>query len=122
LKKAKQKLQSINEEIDRNESITWGIALKKSDKLVGTVCFWNISEKNFKAEIGYELLFDYQGKGIMQEAIKPVIRYGFEKMKLACIEAFPIPNHTKSISLLEKNGFIKERTNSEMIFFTLKHK
>jgi ribosomal-protein-alanine N-acetyltransferase len=60
-----------------------------------------------KAEIGYELLADWQGRGIMQEAVAAVIEYGFHGMKLQRIEAVPNPGHAKSIKLLERNHFIR---------------
>jgi len=99
----RQFLQRINDEISKNEWILWGITL--NNKLIGSICFWNISEEQPKAEIGYELMLEHQGKGIMQEAIKAVIEYGFKAMKLQLIEAFPNPNNLKSIKLLEKNNF-----------------
>lgn len=103
---ARQKLQALNNDITENESITWGITLKNENKLIGSICFWNISEEQSKAEIGYELMFDWQGKGIMQEAIKAVIEYGFHGMKLQLIEAIPNPSNLKSVKLLERNNFI----------------
>ena len=105
---AHRKLQQLNEDIIKNESITWGITLKSENKLIGSICFWNISEENFKAEIGYELMLNWQGRGIMQAAINSVIEYGFKNMKLQLIEAFPNPNNLKSVKLLERNNFISE--------------
>jgi ribosomal-protein-alanine N-acetyltransferase len=104
---ALQFLQKNNDGIARNEWIVWGITLKRENKLIGSICFWNISEELSKAEIGYELMHEWQGKGIMQEAIKAVTEYGFNDMKLQLIEAFTNPNHTKSIKLLEKNNFVR---------------
>ena len=104
---AHRKLQELNEKIAKNESITWGITLKSQNELIGSICFWNISEEHSKAEIGYELMYDWQGKGIMQEAIKAVINYGFQNMKLQLIEAILNPDHIKSIKLLESNNFIR---------------
>lgn len=104
---ARQFLQKINDGIRKNEWIVWGITLKNENKLIGSICFWNISEEQPKAEIGYELMLEWQGKGIMQESIKAVIEYGFHGMKLQLIEAFPNPNNSKSVKLLERNNFIR---------------
>jgi ribosomal-protein-alanine N-acetyltransferase len=67
---AKNFIQTINENIQRNDSIYWAITLNGTDKLIGTICLFDFSEDNSKAEIGYELLPDFQGKGIMQEALQ----------------------------------------------------
>jgi [ribosomal protein S5]-alanine N-acetyltransferase len=104
---SRQYIHRINGDITKNECILWGIALKNKDKLIGTICFWNISEEDSRAEIGYELMPEYQGKGIMQEAAGAVIKYGFENMKLHSITAFPNPSNLKSVKLLERNNFIK---------------
>ncbi|MGE5630079.1 MAG: GNAT family N-acetyltransferase [Caulobacteraceae bacterium] len=105
--KARQKLIRDNEGIARNEWIIWGITLKNENKLIGSICFWNISEEQPKAEIGYELMVEWQGKGIMQEAVQAVIEYGFMFMKLKFIEAVPNPNNASSVKLLERNSFIR---------------
>jgi [ribosomal protein S5]-alanine N-acetyltransferase len=104
---ARQFLYKLNDGISKNEWINWGIALKDNNKLIGSICFWNISEEQANAEIGYELMVEWQGKGIMQEAIKSIIQYGFSSMKLQLIEAVPNPDHLRSINLLEKNDFKK---------------
>jgi [ribosomal protein S5]-alanine N-acetyltransferase len=122
---ARLHIQRLNEGMIRNESIIWAITLKDSDKLIGSICFWKISKEFSKAEIGYELLPDYQGKGIMQEVMPIVIEYGYEKIKFHCIEAELSPGNLKSIKLLEKNGFVLKVNNeknqglSDSIVYTL---
>lgn len=98
-------IHKINNGIVNNESIYWVITLKNSNKLIGTICFWNISKENYKAETGYELHPDFQGKGIMQEALSKVIEYGFHTLKLQTIEAYTHAENESSIKLLEKNNF-----------------
>src|SRR5437868_13096004 len=66
---ARQFINKINDGINKNESVYWAITFKNDSKLIGTICYWNISKENDRAEIGYELQPRYQGKGIMQEAI-----------------------------------------------------
>jgi len=104
---ARQFLHKINDGIAKNEWILWAITLKNENKLIGTVCLWNINKEHSKAEIGYDLMPNYQGKGIMHEAVAAVVKYGFETMKLHSIVAFPNPNNLKSVKLLERNNFIK---------------
>ncbi|TCL54659.1 ribosomal-protein-alanine N-acetyltransferase [Hydrogenispora ethanolica] len=104
---ARRKLQELIRDIAANRSITWAITLQGRDRLIGSICYWNISPEESKAEIGYELLADWQGRGIMQEAVAAVIEYGFHGMKLQRIEAVPNPGHAKSIKLLERNHFIR---------------
>ena len=90
------------------KQIFWAIHLKGEKKLVGTVLLWNLSPAEAKAELGYELLPDYQGKGLMQEAVRAALRYGFETMKLQTIEAFTLPVNKASLRVLEKFHFTRD--------------
>lgn len=87
-------MKRLNDGITQNEWILWGITLKEMNKLIGTICLWNISADYSTAELGYELMPNYQGKGIMQEAVTTVLKYGFEVMKLHLIEAVPTTGGT----------------------------
>ena len=63
------------------------------------------------------LLPEYQGKGIISEAINEVVNYGFEVMKLHSIEAIIDPENFASEKVLQKNGFVKEAHLKENEFY-----
>lgn len=88
-----------------DESVMWAITLIGEAKLIGTIVYWHIEWEKNKAEIGYELLPEYQGKGIMTEALKKVIGFGFEQLKFKKIIAEPKAGNKKSVRLLETLGF-----------------
>jgi [ribosomal protein S5]-alanine N-acetyltransferase len=92
-------------ESPKNEWINWAITLKSTNKLIGLICFWNISKEHSKAEIGYELMANYQGKGIMQEALTTVVEHGFANMKLHLIEAFPNQNNSNDKTIGKKRFY-----------------
>ncbi len=104
---AKNFIQTINENIQRNDSIYWAITLNGTNKLIGTICLFDFSDDNSKAEIGYELLPDFQGKGIMQEATSKVIDFGIQHIGLNSIEAYTHSENQSSARLLEKFNFKK---------------
>jgi ribosomal-protein-alanine N-acetyltransferase len=110
---ARKFIDKINGFILNNESILWAISLKNSTTLIGTICLWNIDKENSVAETGYILHPDFQGKGIMQEALQKVIDYGFTKMNLKAIVADVNINNTKSIKLLERNCFTYTQKSNE---------
>jgi len=111
LQDAKDFINRINFASDNQPSFFWAICLEGDDKLVGTICLWNFSPQKDKAEIGYELLPQYQGRGIMQEAARKVIEFGFGVLQLSTIEAWTVGENNSSIRLLERNNFIR---NSEL--------
>src|SRR5687768_5785705 len=118
LAEAKEFIEKINNYIKNNESIYWGITEKNSETIIGTICLWNISKENFRAEIGYVLHPDFHGRGFMSEAMDVVLYYGFNKMKLHSLEAHVHPDNNSSINLLQKKGFVKEALFKENVFFS----
>lgn len=98
----------IDEKIENNEGINWVITLKDNPKLIGIIGHYRMKPEHFRAEIGYMLLPEYHGQGIISEAIKEVVNYGFEVMKLHSIEAIIHPENHASEKVLQKNGFVKE--------------
>jgi len=107
----------IDEKIENNEGINWAITLKNSPKLIGIIGHYSIKPEHYRAEMGYMLLPEYHGKGIITEAIKEVIKYGFEIMKLHSIEAIIDPENFASAKVLQKNGFVKEAHLKENEFY-----
>ena len=74
-------------------------------------------EQHRRAEIGYTLVLEHFGKGLMSEALAAILLYGFEEMKLHSVEANLDPDNTKSAQLLTKNGFVKEGHSRENYFY-----
>lgn len=119
-------IKQLNEYLETNKSITWGITLKNNSKITGTICLWNFSKNNKTAEVGYDLDPEFQGKGIMNEALKMVVDFGFNELRLHKIEAFTHNENENSKKLLKKNGFQfienrKDEGNKSNIIFELKN-
>ncbi|WP_418040622.1 GNAT family N-acetyltransferase [Paenibacillus xylanilyticus] len=99
----------------------WGIFSKTDAKLIGTCGFhcWVQGEQP-RAEIGFDLAREYWGRGLMQEALKPVIDFGFKEMSLDFIEATVEQDNKRSISLLRKLNFEREtELRDQLIYFFL---
>ena len=114
---AMEHIAMINTKIETNEGINWAITLKGNPKLIGVIGHYRIKPEHYRAEIGYMLLPEYHGKGIVSEAVKEAVNYGFSVMKLHSIEAILDPENHGSAKVLEKNGFVKEAHLKENEFF-----
>ncbi|TDD77358.1 GNAT family N-acetyltransferase [Flavobacterium caseinilyticum] len=114
---ALEHIAMIDFKIENNEGINWAITLKNNPKLIGIIGHYRIKPEHYRAEIGYMLLPEYQGKGIISEAMKEVLNYGFNIMKLHSLEAVIDPENHASAKVLEKNGFVKEAHFKEYEFF-----
>jgi ribosomal-protein-alanine N-acetyltransferase len=110
-------IMMIDEKIDANESINWAITLKGDPKLIGIIGHYRIKPEHFRSEIGYMLLPEYHGKGIITEAIKATLNYGFEIMKLHSVEAIIDPKNFASERVLQKTSFVREAHLKENEFY-----
>ncbi len=113
-------INKINDGVEKDEWFYWAVTDKIDSAFMGTICLWNFSEDRSVAEVGFEMLPFYQGKGIMREALGTIIHLGFEKLQLISIEGMVHKENLRSIKLLEKNGFeLKGETDSAMLTYHL---
>jgi len=105
---------------NNQDSIVWAVTLKNEPKLIGTVLYWHIAKEQDKAELGYEMLPEYWGQGIMREVLTEVIRFGFETMKLKTIVAETKAVNLRSVNALEKCGFEEiGKANDDYLIYQL---
>ena len=86
----------------------WGLALRDTNRVIGTVTLFNLSTSNGRAEIGYAMGSAYWGKGYMNEALKALIVHAFDVMNFRRLEADVDPRNDASIRTLERLGFQRE--------------
>jgi len=87
----------------------FGIFANDTQKLAGTISLFQVVRGSLQsAFIGYFVDFSHNGKGFGTEAVKLVVDYSFENLKLHRIEAGVMPHNIGSIRVLEKSGFHKE--------------
>jgi len=92
------------------EGIRWAIALHQEEKILGTCGFHNWKKEHARAELGYELDSRHWRKGLMTEALSPVLDYGYREMGLNRVEAFVTVGNQRSLAFLQKAGFTLEGT------------
>ena len=87
----------------------WIVTIKGDSRPIGSLGFYKWAPSApYQAEMGYDLAKEHWGKGIMTEAMRAAIRFGFEKMKLNRIEVFIMPRNRRSIRLVKNLGFKRE--------------
>lgn len=88
--------------------LRWGITLKDNDELIGT-CGYNYWLRiHRRAEIGYDLARPYWRQGIMTEAVREMLKFGFDHMNLYRVEADVTVGNIASATLLKKLKFQQE--------------
>jgi [ribosomal protein S5]-alanine N-acetyltransferase len=86
----------------------WGIAPKGHEALIGSVGFYDLDHETRSAEIGYDLVAEHWGRGLMREALTAVIDYCFEHLDLNRLQALVMPRNVRSKQLLTGLGFVYE--------------
>jgi [ribosomal protein S5]-alanine N-acetyltransferase len=110
-------LRSATEGYERGDFGGWGIVLKDDGAFVGTCGVdAGYAPEHARAELGYVLSREHWGKGLMPEAVRAVIAFGFEKLSLNRVEARCIAENTASARVMEKAGMTYEGTLREREF------
>jgi ribosomal-protein-alanine N-acetyltransferase len=113
---AAKAIRVMNRSLAKAESINWAITYKGEPTLIGIIGFVRLSKQDHRGEIGYTLDKAHHRKGIIGEAIKIVIAYGFDKLKFHTIEGVIDPDNSASEKLLVRNGFTKEAHFRENVY------
>lgn len=62
----------------------------------------------WNARIGYSLDRTKEGRGLMSEALALIVRYAFEDLNLKRLLAGFVPYNSRSASVLERAGFVRD--------------
>jgi len=108
LEESSKLIERMAHEYGRKSAIQWGLTLKGDDTVIGLFGYNYWDQANFKAGIGYDLKRAYWGRGIMPEALRAIIHFGFERMNLNRIEAHTNAENAASVRMLAKLGFWQE--------------
>src|SRR5579859_3207401 len=83
----------------------WFVIVEKASNLpVGSMDV-RPEENKLRGDIGLWIGQPFQSKGYGTQAVKEIVKYGFEKLRLQKIEATVFVGNTASRRIFEKNGF-----------------
>jgi len=112
-----KKLREITAARLENKSVNWGLRLKSNGEMIGDLGIWRLDNQHFRGEIGYSMLPDYHGQGLMTEALNRVLDYAFKEAKFHSLCANTQPDNERSIALLERVGFKQEAYFTENYYY-----
>ena len=94
---------------DRRFGIRWAICRSEAqEELLGT-CGYNLwIQSSARAVLGFDLARAHWRQGIMSQALRLLLDYGFENMDLNRVEAVVFRGNDASCGLLAKLGFCRE--------------
>lgn len=96
--------------LEERRGIWWGIALPGRDELVGACGFNEGSYTDRCLDIGYWLMPEHWGRGLMQDCLPTILRFALGTLDVHRIHADVEPENPASGRLLERLGFVLEGT------------
>ena len=101
-------LMSVISGYEDSDKYCWGIELKESGILIGSISAYITSEKTRAASMGYCLGERFWNCGYATEALRAVIDYMFYDVNINRVEACHSVNNPASGRVMEKAGMLKE--------------
>ena len=100
---------------------SWGIVLRETGRVIGSIGYMSYSPDHSTVEIGYSLSREHWGKGLMTEALSAVIDETFRVLDLHRIEAMHFTDNPASGRVMEKcglqhEGHLRERICCKGVF------
>lgn len=108
---ATKKQMKFYADLERNEAgIWWAVCSLDNKTFYGAGGLNNLSKEHKKAEIGFWLMPDFWGQGIIKEAMPIICNYGFDNLGLHRIEGFVETENINCKKAMAKLGFNHEGT------------
>ncbi len=101
-------------DLEKNETGIWWAVCSADNKIFyGAGGLNSLSKEHKKAEIGFWLISDFWGNGIMKEAMPLLCDYGFDNLGLHRIEGFVESENKNCKNAMAKLDFQHEGTMKE---------
>ena len=107
---SREDLKYYKGNIERYNGISWAIAHKKTDEIIGSIGLSMMKFIQRKSNISYDIAFEYWGKGLAKEALAAVLKFADEELLLNRIQANIATENERSRNFSKAFGFEYEGT------------
>jgi RimJ/RimL family protein N-acetyltransferase len=97
----RQYLETVQERLATNHTITWAWCAADDDRLLGVVGIYRISDE---PEVGYWTHPDARGRRLTGRAAGLAVRHAFEELRLPRLAGYASAGNTASLKVLEALG------------------
>jgi len=100
----------------------YAIIWKDTDELIGNISLMNVNHRNQTAEVGIFIgPAEYRSQGIGAEAIRLILKYGFQTLNLHNIMLFLHSDNMRGFNCYKKVGFKEYGRRREALFKDGRH-
>jgi len=105
----RRRLRRYAEDLRADQSYALFVFRRPDEVLVGGLTLANVRRGVAQAgSVGYWIGKPFARRGYMRAAVRALIPFAFDSLRLHRLEAACIPTNVASIGLLEKSGFTRE--------------
>ena len=108
VEEAHQWIASTHARFSERGGIKWALEVPGEARFIGYAGIWRIFPESVRGEVGYALHPDYWGRGFATEAMRALVRFGFQELQVHSLMASINPGNSSSRQVLLKAGFQKE--------------
>ena len=108
LDEAARRVQMFQDEFQSRSGLAWMVTQRTDGQFMGFCRYTHFATFHSRAEIGYLLSPEWWGQGMMPEAVRAAVGFGFTQLGLHSVQADIDPANAQSRRLLEKLGFVQE--------------
>jgi [ribosomal protein S5]-alanine N-acetyltransferase len=114
LAEAEERLTILLGRTQEQAGITW--LVYHAGQFIGNVVIFKLTKDHSRAEIGYSILPEWWGQGLVSEVVPCLIDFAFNTLGLHSLEAQIDSQNIASRRVLEKQGFVQEGYFRENFF------
>jgi RimJ/RimL family protein N-acetyltransferase len=105
----------LDQNSEKIEAYTFAIESQSDGKFIGLISF-RLGKPNYRnAEMWFKLHIDFWGLGYATEAVRAILKFGFNELKLHRIEAGCAVENLASFKVLEKTGMLLEGRKRQVL-------
>lgn len=101
-------VETVIKDYQQGEAAPWGLVCKADGRLVGTGGVMDWQPQYGRIELAYALARPYWGQGLMTEAVRAILEFGFKVLGVNRIQAYCMVENEGSARVMEKCGMIRE--------------
>lgn len=94
----------------------WILTRKADGERLGTCGYHCWDREKGTCEVGYDLYPDFWGQGYMGEALRAILAFARDEMKVQRVNACVYPDNEKSVHTVERLGFVFAGAMKDEIF------
>ncbi|MEM9918356.1 MAG: GNAT family N-acetyltransferase [Bacteroidota bacterium] len=107
-------MNSVNQGFEHKTQFSFGIRIKTKGEFIGGVGL-KVNTRFQRAELGYWIAEPFWNQGYASEAVKAILKFGFQEINLNKIYATHLIENPASGNVMIKNGMIKEAELKEHV-------